>query len=275
MNKVVISGVLQLLGFHLCDQCLNQGIEVVGFDTLERNKLLKEEMLHRFGRNANFQFVETNVESEQLKTYLKEATMVFYVNEECDDISQIEQIVEVCDQMHLPVVVSSSLEVYGTCETICKEDSKLHPITKFGKRKKLEEHYWLKDAVRNRRRIAIFRMPTLYGPFQDPNDSFHQVVYQFVKNHVNLDPIANSSSLAQQYLFVNNAVDAFLLMMNRQFSCEIYNLSANENKFCMEKIRTELNYEHKYTFREGLEIMKNHLLKILETNPSLYEHFCQ
>ena len=35
----------------------------------------------------------------QLKHYLKDATMVFYLDEEFEDISQIEQIVEMCDQM--------------------------------------------------------------------------------------------------------------------------------------------------------------------------------
>ena len=38
MEKVAITGVLQLLGFHLCNQCLNQGIEVVGFDNFEQKQ---------------------------------------------------------------------------------------------------------------------------------------------------------------------------------------------------------------------------------------------
>lgn len=272
MNKVAITGVLQLLGFHLCHRCLNQGIEVIGFDNFERNKPLKEEMLLVIGRNANFQFVEANDEPEKLKPYLQDVTMFFYLNDESDDISNLEQIVVICDELHLPIVTISSLEVYGNCDGICNEETPLHPITKYGKRKKLEELYWLKDAEVNGRQIVIFRLPNLFGPWQDPKDSFHQLVYQFVKNNVSLHAIMNNSSLSQNYMFVSNVVDALLLVMNHRFSCEIYNLSLNEKKYCTKKIRTELSYQPTYTYQQGIEILKKHILKILKLNRSLYEH---
>lgn len=271
MNKVAINGVLQLLGFHLCNECLNKGIEVIGFDNFKRNKPIKEEMLMEIGRNANFQFVETNDKPDNLKPYLQDVTMFFYLNNENEDISNIKEIVDICDELHLPIVTVSSLEVYGNCDRICNEDSPLHPLTKYGKRKKLEEQYWLKDAEINDRQIAIFRLPNLFGPWQDPEDSFHQLVYQFVKNNVSLHTIINNSSLSRDYMFVSNVVDALLLVMNHRFSCEIYNLSLNEKKYCTKKIRNEFSYKPKYTYQHGVEILIKHMLKMLKRNPSLYE----
>lgn len=271
MNRVAIFGVLQLLGFHLCNQCLNRGIEVIGFDHLEKNKLFKEEMLLAIGRNANFQFVEASDALKKLQHYLQTATMLFYLDEECSDIAAIEQITAVCDELKLPIVAASSLEVYGECEEICDEETPLQPITKYGKRKTLEEQCWLKDAYQNDRQIAIFRLPHLFGPWQDPKDRFHQLIYQFVKQNVNLEALVKNRSLSRNYLFVSNVVDAFLLLMNHRFSREIYNLSLNESKYCTKKIRSELAYQPKYTFQQGVEILKNHILKILKTNPLLYD----
>jgi len=271
MDKVAICGVLQLLGFHLCKECLNLGIEVIGFDNFEKNKPIKDEMLMEIGRNANFQFIEAKEELDKFKRYLQDVEMFYYLNDELEDMSKIEQIAAICDELSMPVVTASSLEVYGKCDGICNEDAPLHPMTKYGKRKKLEEHYWLKDAEANGRQIAIFRLPNLFGPWQNPTDRFHQLAYQLVKNNVSLHTIINYSSLSRDYMFVNNAVDALLLAMNHRFSCEIYNLSFNEKKYCTKKIRTELSYQPKYTYQQGIEILEKHLMEILKLHPSLYE----
>ena len=55
MKKVVIYGVLQIVGFHLCTRLLEDGIFVVGIHDNKTNENVREEMLFSIGRNANFQ----------------------------------------------------------------------------------------------------------------------------------------------------------------------------------------------------------------------------
>lgn len=271
MEKIAITGVLQLLGFHLCNHLLNQGMQVVGFDNFDRNKQLKAEMLLAIGRNANFQFVESNYEQSELKNHLQDVTIFFHLNEESMNIHDLIEIVHICDQLQLPIITASSLEVYGNCKAACNEDTPLHPTTNLGKRKKLEEHYLLKNADRCNRQIAIIRLPNIFGPWQNPKDQFHQLIFQIVKNNASIQEIVNNRSLSQNYMFVNNVVDALMLIMEHRFHREIYNLSLNEKKYCSQKIRTQLSFKPKYSFQQGVEIFKKHILQMLETNPSLYE----
>lgn len=271
MEKIAITGVLQLVGFHLCNQLLKQGVQVVGFDNFDKNKHLKTEMLLAIGRNANFHFLEWNAEKTELKHHLKDAALFFHLDEEIEVISDLNHIIEICDQLKLPIIAASSLEVYGPCQSTCDENTPLQPTTRYGKRKKLEEDYLLNDAKRCNRRIAVIRLPHIFGPWQNPNDRLHKLILQCVKTDAGFEELVNNRSLSKNYMFVNNVVDAFLLMMNHRFEREIYNLSLNDEKYCSQKIRTELSYQPKYSFQQGVEMVKKHIEKMLEINPSFFK----
>lgn len=64
MDRAVIIGALEFLGFSFCERILEEGIEVDGIHLdLENNKLLIEEKRFKIGRNANYnEWTSTDVE---------------------------------------------------------------------------------------------------------------------------------------------------------------------------------------------------------------------
>ncbi|WEG15980.1 NAD(P)-dependent oxidoreductase [Alkalihalophilus pseudofirmus] len=63
MKKVCVTGALGFAGFHLCNELLEQGIEVIGIDEHDEKRALEqEEMELRIGRNALFHLFKTAIE---------------------------------------------------------------------------------------------------------------------------------------------------------------------------------------------------------------------
>lgn len=268
MEKVVVTGALQLSGFHLCTRLLNEGIYVVGIDTLDVNKKNKEEMLLSIGRNANFEHLESIFDVDDFR----DVNLFFHLCGESTNDFELNKIMERCDKYQIPIIYISTLDVYGRSESCCFEDSTLQPVTQLGKWKKREEKILLTDAEEKKRKLVIFRTPQIYGPWQSHDDCMHKLIYYHVKKNASLEKLMVKESFASRYMYVEDLIEAIMLVINRDFQCDIYNLSVDEEKFSSQKARELLSFQPKYTLLEGMEKQKQHILKILNVNPSFFEN---
>lgn len=76
MDRAVIIGVLEFLGFSFCQRILEEGIEVDGIHLdLEKDKLLIEEKRLQIGRNANYN--EWSCADLELKALNIKGTVLF------------------------------------------------------------------------------------------------------------------------------------------------------------------------------------------------------
>ena len=268
MEKAVVTGALQIAGFHLCMRLLDEGMAVVGIDRMERCDKIKEEMLLSVGRNANFQHAESLKDE-----HLRDAHLLFHLDEDPLSETEFKRRIALCDEFQIPIVYLSSLDVYGNSSTCCTEGSKLEPATPLGKRKKQEELALRSNLEEKNRRILIFRTPRIYGPWQPANDDM-QRIFQLANNQAALkgDEQLMNRDFVNQYMFVEDVVDAIMLAGEREFHCEIYNLSSDEQKFSSKKARERLSFRPKHTFDEGIEKLKQHILKASSVNRSLFEN---
>lgn len=268
MDKVIVTGVLQLSGFHLCVRLLNEGINVVGIDTLDKNKKYKEEMLLSIGRNANFEYVES---LDDVKDFCG-VDLFFHLCGELMNDSELNKIITLCDKYQIPIIYISSLDVYGRGESCCYEDTMLRPVTPLGKRKKHEEMMLLSNSEEKKRKLVIFRTPYIYGPWQHQGHCMHKLIYMHVKKNIGLDKLLSNETFANQYMYVEDLIEAIMLVINRGFQCEIFNLSVNEQMFSSMKAREHLSFQPKITLQEGIEKQKQHIIKMLKVDPLFFEY---
>lgn len=74
MERAVIIGTLEFLGFYFCERILEEGIEVEGIHLdLEENKVLIEEKRLQIGRNANY----NEWSSMEIRTLNVKGTVLF------------------------------------------------------------------------------------------------------------------------------------------------------------------------------------------------------
>lgn len=267
MKKVVIYGVLQIVGFHLCTRLLEDGIFVVGIHDNKTNENVREEMLFSIGRNANFQYRDFVMEED-----FEATDLFFHVSDEPTPMSQLERMITFCDRYDVPIVYLSSVEVYGN-GTNMTEDSPLQPVTPLGKWRKQEE-LLLRSAFKNdKRKLLIFRIPSIYGPWQNQHDELHKIIYAHIKKNSSekLEEELVKQSYSKKYLYVSDVVDVMIDAINHgEYYGEIFNLSADE-AVSSEKAKKWLKFQSKYSFQKGIDMQKTHIYKQLKFNPTIYE----
>lgn len=271
MEKVIVTGVLQLIGFHLCNRLLNEGFHVVGIDTCTNNEKIKAEMLLSFGRNANFEFVNESLSNVNYENHIHEVKTFFHLREDPTTELEFNKIIAICEKLNVPIVFISSLEVYGNNQTLYTESSKLNPSTPLGKRKKQEEQLLLEKVCAGKNKCLIFRIPSVYGPWQSKNDCLHKHLNVHIKNNSHVSELKINHNFSKKYIYVDDVVEAIMLGFKENFTTAIYNLSVNEEKYSNDKIKEHLAFLPRYSFEDGLEKQKQHLLKILEVNPTIFE----
>jgi len=161
MDKVVIFGVFEFLGFHFCTNLLEQGYEVEGvhFAQLEADEFLDEKRL-AIGRNSNF--TEVDISNFQRDSQLKGNPLIiidyydFYMR---NDTSRFEKF----------------LQLENFFENNAKVLSEAH-----SKVIMLLPIQWLSDGIFSHLHKNILSydiyLPTVYGPWQQRTFLFQQAL---------------------------------------------------------------------------------------------------
>jgi len=157
MDKVIIVGIYEFIGFHLCLSLLEQGIEVTGIHLKTgREDLFLEEKRLEIGRNSNF--------TEKEETYL------------------------VSEPLSVPTTVFIDYYSYY----FKREESKLASVISTGTLKRhpyrfvvvlpiqfceVNTYKGLFPLLSDKERLSsIFYLPTIYGPWQPTNYTFQQAL---------------------------------------------------------------------------------------------------
>lgn len=185
MKKVGITGVAGLIGSHLCDRLLDEGVEVVGVDDLSRGTLLNLE--HHLG-DANFTFevmdctrrhelraafggcdTIVHLAAQKIPRY-GGALMTLEANVAGANAAAHAALANGAD-----LVLASTSDVYGNGTPPFKEDDPLvlgPPTTRrwaYAVSKLYDEHVVLALAEERDLRVTILRFFGSYGPRNHPS----------------------------------------------------------------------------------------------------------
>ncbi|PEJ68988.1 UDP-glucose 4-epimerase [Bacillus wiedmannii] len=172
MERVLIIGALTFVGYHLVNKMIAEEVEVHGldFDEFENMKKINEEKLLLIGRNALFTYYSIrdedgwrSVEGEKFDTVyfcLYEPNQQSGFRNERVILQYLKRIIRLCAEQKVKLNLISSIEVGNADES---ENKRLFLKVEEGL-KKGEAPY------------SVFRVPTLYGPWQPSFMMYHQLI---------------------------------------------------------------------------------------------------
>ncbi|WP_142950404.1 NAD-dependent epimerase/dehydratase family protein [Bacillus wiedmannii] len=172
MERVLIIGALTFVGYHLVNKMIAEEVEVYGldFDEFENMTKINEEKLLLIGRNALFTYYSIrdedgwrSVEGEKFDTVyfcLYEPNQQSGFRNERVILQYLKRIIRMCAEQKVKLNLISSIEVGNADES---ENKRLFLKVEEGL-KKGEAPY------------SVFRVPTLYGPWQPSFMMYHQLI---------------------------------------------------------------------------------------------------
>lgn len=172
MERVLIIGALTFVGYHLVNKMIAEEVEVYGLDFDEFDSMTKinEEKLLLIGRNALFTYYSIrdedgwrSVEEEKFDAVyfcLYEPNQQSGFRNERVILQYLKRIIRLCEEHKVKLNLISSIEVGNAAES---ENKRLFAKVEEGL-KKGEVQY------------SVFRVPTLYGPWQPSFMMYHQLI---------------------------------------------------------------------------------------------------
>lgn len=273
MDKVIIFGTYDFLGFSLCLNLLEDGIQIIGYRwNLEENEEFLEEKKFFIGRNANFK--EQIVGTEFLLSADKE----------------IEEAIIVISLYDLYYANTKQSIAYADIFNEISEIYNQYPIKKVVCLLPNEYLYDLpillgeKMNVMKEKGILIqsIYLPTIYGPWQSKTFLFQRY---FLKECANVNLVLDKKECTMDAIFINEVVEEIICILNTEERHNIYIESVEEDKWRKgakflaledlipnydikkEKVlQTDLKMVkvmEKISIKEGLEMQKEHLKKLL------------
>lgn len=249
LKTILITGGAGFIGSHLTEKLLQKGDEVFVIDNLSTGSL---ENLKHLEDNPKFHFIKGSVLDRDLiaqtvakvdeiyhlaaavgvKTIIEKPLESFLVN-----IDGTKNILEAADIRKIPVLITSSSEVYGKNEKLPfkEEDDRIygsayHDRWGYGLSKGSDEFMGLAYFREKGLPVVIVRLFNVIGPRQ--SGSYGMVVPRFIKQVLNNESIEVYGDGGQTRCFgyVGSVVNALIeLVRNKEKSYgQIFNVGSDE-----------------------------------------------
>lgn len=299
MEKVIVTGALGFIGFSLCQRLLEEGIEVIGIDGMVDKSLKSfyDEKLLWIGRNAQFTFIDQRIEDMNIKKIMKDVDVIYHLaattsrNRQWQDLrTTIEDNVGVTDKVinacnkKTKLIFTSSTQVYGERTGLITEKTPLNPTTPYSLTKMAAESLIKTKCQERKVPYVIFRLPTIYGPWQRVDMTYSRLIVNQLtglENEVDLD------RATEDVLYVNDILDT-LFSAGRTKDCQntIYNLATGKSNewfrgrklineklvsepiderlevmISFDKAQNELDFQVTTKIEDGIQCQKDHIKK--------------
>jgi len=249
LKTILVTGGAGFIGSHLTEKLLQKGDEVFVIDNLSTGSL---ENLKHLEDNPKFHFIKGSVLDRDLiaqtvakvdeiyhlaaavgvKTIIEKPLESFLVN-----IDGTKNILEAADIRKIPVLITSSSEVYGKNEKLPfkEEDDRIygsayHDRWGYGLSKGSDEFMGLAYFREKGLPVVIVRLFNVIGPRQ--SGSYGMVVPRFIKQVLNNESIEVYGDGGQTRCFgyVGSVVNALIeLVRNKEKSYgQIFNVGSDE-----------------------------------------------
>lgn len=147
MKRVIVTGGMGFIGFHLCQRLVENGIEVMAVDERPKERQAEhEEKEMRIGRNALFRLYSEKVENVNLTELLKKADTVFHLAASTqieshqgthlssmieNNVQLTKRLLQAC-RKGVRFIYPSTVQVYGERTGVISERTSVNPTTPYG-----------------------------------------------------------------------------------------------------------------------------------------------
>jgi len=245
MKKIIVTGGAGFIGSHLVKKLIDNGAEkILVIDDLSTGKA---ENINEF-KEVDFQnkkIEEIDNLSELFNDYefcyhLAAGVGVQYIMDNLSkslltNIEGTHKVFEACKKNNIPVLITSTSEIYGTSEEKeWFEDTKslIGPTTKlrwsYAASKMIDEFLALSEFEEGSLNPIVVRLFNIIGPNQLPD--FGMVVPKFIEAALQDEPITvhGDGSQSRSFTWVEDVVEYFIKLAEMKPYGEIFNIGQTE-----------------------------------------------
>ncbi len=292
LKKVVITGGAGFIGSNLIRKLIEKDIEkILVIDDLSTGKI---DNISEFKDNNLIEFVESRVEDcQNLNSLIEGYDFCFhlaagvgvqYIMENVSkalltNIEGTHKIIESCKVNRIPLLLTSTSEVYGVSgDPIWTEESKslIGPPTKlrwsYAASKLIDEFLALSEFNDGKLNPIIVRLFNIIGNNQ--LSKFGMVVPKFIEAALENKPLVihGDGSQTRSFTWVGDVVNYFYLLAEKQLYGEIFNIGQTEEisiKNLAEMIIEETNSKSEIIFKTHKEVYGERFEDPMRRTPSI------
>jgi len=274
MKKIIVTGGAGFIGSHLVKKLIDNGAdEILVIDDLSTGKA---ENIKDFEEveflNKKIEEIDNLAEvfnNFEFCYHLAAGVGVQYIMENLSkslltNIEGTHKVFEACKNNNIPVLITSTSEIYGTSEEKeWTEETKslIGPTTKlrwsYAASKMIDEFLALSEFEEGTLNPIIVRLFNIIGPNQLPD--YGMVVPKFINAALNNEPIVihGDGSQSRSFTWVQDVVDYFIKLSELKAYGEIFNIGQTEEitiKGLAELIIKTVNSDSEIIYKDHEEI---------------------
>ena len=274
MKKVIVTGGAGFIGSHLVEKLIDNGTEeILVIDDLSTGRRENIEGISQV-KFENRKIEEIDNLDKLFKDYhfcyhLAAGVGVQYVMNNLSkslltNIESTHKVFEACKENNIPVLITSTSEIYGTSEEKeWTEETKslIGPTTKlrwsYAASKMIDEFLALSEFEEGKLNPIVVRLFNIIGPNQLPD--FGMVVPKFIDSALKSEPIIihGDGSQSRSFTWVGDVIEYFVKLAELKTYGEIFNIGQTEEitiKDLAELIIKTTNSNSELIFKKHEEI---------------------
>ncbi len=254
--SILVTGSAGFIGFHLSKKLLEDGVEVIGYDSVNNyyDPTLKEARLKILQEFDNFTFYRKNLcDFDALEIVFKNHSIKKVCNlaaqagvrysltnpfaYQKSNIEGFLNIIELSKRAKIEnFVYASSSSVYGKNKKLpfSISDNVDHPISLYAASKKANELIAHTYSHLYELPTTGLRFFTVYGPYGRPD----MALFIFTKKILAGEPIEvyNHGNMKRDFTYVDDIVNGIISALNHPFDYEVFNLGNHRSENLMDFI---------------------------------------
>jgi len=255
-NKILVTGSVGFIGYHLCKSLLKDNYEVLGIDNINNyyDVNLKNARLHNLINHKNFYFEKIDIADRESisDSFIKfQPSVVVNLAAQAGVRYSIENpyaymdsnlvgflnIIELCRNNNVNnFIYASSSSVYGSNKksTFSESDRADIPISFYGASKKANELIAYSYSHLYNLKSTGLRFFTVYGPWGRPD----MAMFIFTKRILENRPIEvyNNGKMKRDFTYIDDIIMGIRSAIQKNYDYEIFNLGNNKSENLMDMI---------------------------------------
>ncbi len=239
--RILVTGAAGFIGSWLSEKLLALGHDVTGIDCLTDyySPQIKRRNIEAALQNPRFKFLEQNLLETDLHMLLGECDVVFHQAAQAgvraswgrdfeiytsNNVLATQRLLEAAKGLPIKrFAYASSSSVYGDAVRVpASEDDPTRPVSPYGVTKLAAENLCQLYHKNFGVPTVSLRYFTVFGPRQRPDMAFHKFIKAMLSNEPL--PIFGSGEQTRDFTYVEDAVNANVLAMEKGRAGTIYNI---------------------------------------------------